>query len=199
MNNTLLGCFLLSQFSLFAQIPSTGITAVYENGTQQITIKWQHNNSAVVGYIIQKSENEVNWKELEKINLLSSLKYQFISFTDKNAFTGKNFYRLKLLFSNGAIGFSRVTTAIVGSSRNNWIMYPVPVKDVLNLQYNGTQLIQGIIGITIERSNGMVFHRLRYASSSRLIQIPVGNLGRGLYYISMHINQQLVWKKAFSK
>jgi hypothetical protein len=78
-------------------------------------------------------------------------------------------------------------------------MYPVPVKEVLNHQYNGTQLIQGIIGISIERSNGMVFHRLRFASSSRLIQIPVGNLGRGLYYISMHINQQLVWKKAFYK
>jgi hypothetical protein len=36
---------------------------MYENGTQLITIKWQHNNSAVVGYIIQKSENEINWKE----------------------------------------------------------------------------------------------------------------------------------------
>jgi hypothetical protein len=29
-----------------------------------ITIKWQHNNSAVVGYIIQKSENEINRKKL---------------------------------------------------------------------------------------------------------------------------------------
>ena len=63
MNKALLGCFLLLQFSLFAQIPSTSITAVYENGTQQITIKWQHNNSAVVGCIIQKSKNEINWKE----------------------------------------------------------------------------------------------------------------------------------------
>lgn len=36
MKNALLGCFLLLQFSLFAQIPSTSITAVYENGTQQI-------------------------------------------------------------------------------------------------------------------------------------------------------------------
>jgi|LakMenEpi03Aug12_release.lakeMendotaPanAssembly.Ray.scaffolds.fasta_scaffold2150694_1 hypothetical protein len=63
MKNTLLGCFLLYQFSSFAQIPSTGTKDMYENGTQLITIKWQHNNSAVVGYIIQKSENELNWKE----------------------------------------------------------------------------------------------------------------------------------------
>jgi hypothetical protein len=63
MNNTLLGCFLLYQFSSFAQIPSTGTKDMYENGTQKITIKRTHNNSAVVGYIIQKSENEINWKE----------------------------------------------------------------------------------------------------------------------------------------
>jgi hypothetical protein len=55
MKNTLLGCFLLYQFSSFAQIPSTGTKDMYENGTQQITIKRTHNNSAVVGYIIQKS------------------------------------------------------------------------------------------------------------------------------------------------
>jgi hypothetical protein len=63
MNNTLLGCFLVYQFSSFAQIPSTGTKDMDENGTQQITIKWTHNNSAVVGYIIRKSENEINWKE----------------------------------------------------------------------------------------------------------------------------------------
>jgi hypothetical protein len=62
MNNTLLGCFLVYQFSSFAQIPSTGTKDMYENGTQQIQLNG-HNNSAVVGYIIQKSENEINWKE----------------------------------------------------------------------------------------------------------------------------------------
>jgi hypothetical protein len=101
---------------------------VYENGTQLITIKWQHNNCAVVSYIIQKSENERNWKKLKKINLSSSQKYLFISFTEKMPSPLKIFTGLNYFSSNGAIDFSRVTTAIVGSSRNNWIMYPVPVK-----------------------------------------------------------------------
>lgn len=199
MKSLLLLCITSLSFELFAQTSETGITAAYENGSKHITIKWQHNNPSISGYVLQRSNDRIYWIEVTQVSFPVGSSYQFIRFTDRVAPTGKNFYRLKISFSNGINTVSTIVTAVVGNTHNNWIMYPVPVKDVLNLQYNGTQLIPGIIGITIERNNGMVFHRLRYASSSRDIQIPVSNLGRGMYYISIHINQQLVWRKAFTK
>lgn len=199
MKNFLLFCIICFPFRLWAQTTAVAITTANENGSKHIIIKWQHNHPAITRYLLQRSTDKLNWIEVTQVNFPAGSSYQFIRFTDREASIGKNYYRLKITFSNGTNTFSTTATTVVGNTKNNWIIYPVPVIDVLNLEYNGTQLIPGIIAITIERNNGMVFHRLRYASSSRFIQIPVENLGRGIYSISIHINQRLVWKKAFIK
>lgn len=190
---------LLLPYPLFAQHAPIALVAVYDNGSRMIKLKWHHNNPIVYSYHLQRSEDQVHWTNGQEITVTSPEKYKFISITDKTIQSGKIFYRLKLQLNEGQTIFSKPTTVIVGTSGADWIMYPVPVGDWLNLQYNGNLLIPGVIGITIRRSNGMVFHQLRYASSARLIRIPVSNLGRGFYDLQIHIQNRLVWKKTFVK
>ena len=82
---------------------------------------------------------------------------------------------------------------------NNWLMYPVPVRDELNLSYQGKEPIRGVINVFIRSINGRMFHKLRFASSTREIRIPVSNLGSGIYEINIVVNNKTMWNQRFVK
>lgn len=82
---------------------------------------------------------------------------------------------------------------------NSWLMYPVPVGDVLNLRYQGVEPIRGVINVLIRHINGRIFHKLRFASTTRQIQIPVNNLGAGIYEIKIMVNDEIIWNQRFVK
>lgn len=177
-----------------------GLTAVYENKMQVVKLKWNHNDKKVKQYILQRSGDERTWTVIKSISVGEPNNNKFISYRDQNPEEGKNFYRLKTVLNDGTPEYSRTVMVIIGKPGGSWIMFPVPVRDVLNLQYNGTELITGVIGITIQNiATRQVFHRLRMASTSRFIAIPVSNLGRGVYFIRITIGNEITWNQRFSK
>lgn len=176
-----------------------GLTAVYEHQRQVVKLKWNHNDKRVFSYILQRSADNNSWTAIQQVSITNSQQYQFITYADKKVAAGKNYYRLKMLLANAAVEFTASIMVIIGQPGNNWLIYPVPVKDILNLQYNGNALIPGVIVVFIQNINGRMFHKLRYASSTRQIQIPVANLGRGTYDIRIVINDEVVWNQRFVK
>ncbi len=194
---TLLTIFLY--LSSVSQIVSPGLTAVYEDRRQRVKLKWNHQDPRVAGYILQKSANNNNWIDFYKTDLAEPDRTKFLNITDQKPGEGKNYYRLKSLLKNGSVQFTASIMVIIGQPGNNWLLYPVPVKDVLNLQYNGNALIPGVIGVFIQNSSGRAFHKLRFASSTRLIRIPVNNLGKGIYDIRIVIENKVVWNQRFVK
>ncbi|RYY47185.1 MAG: hypothetical protein EOO06_12930, partial [Chitinophagaceae bacterium] len=148
-------------------IISPGLTAVYENKQQLVKLKWQHNDKQVGRYSLQRSSDNNRWAEIYDIKMENPAHYKFISYYDNSVAAGRNYYRLKATLSNGSVEYTPPIMVIIGRPGNNWLMYPVPVRDVLNLQYNGNALITGVIGVTIQRMNGQVYHQLRFASSTR--------------------------------
>lgn len=200
MKNFLTVLLLILASASHAQLTSPGLTAVYEDKRQLVKLKWNHNDTRVYNYVLQRSDDNRTWLDIHQTLIRKPEENKFISYKDERPASGKNFYRLKAIFSNGVINYSPSLMVIIGKPGNNWIMYPVPVRDVLNLQYNGSNLIAGVIGITIQNvATRQVFHRLRMASTNRFIQIPVSNLGRGLYLISISIGNEIVWNQQFSK
>ena len=181
------------------QIISPGLTAVYEHKQQLVKLKWNHNDRQVVRYTLQRSADNNRWAEVYTIKMDNPSQYKFISYYDNQVAAGKNYYRLKVFLSNGSQEFTPSLMVIIGKPGNSWLMYPVPVTDVLNLQYNGNALITGVISVVIQRMNGQVYHQLRFASSTRLIQVPVSNLGSGTYDVRIIVNNQVVWNQRFVK
>jgi len=58
------------------------------------------------------------------------------SYTDKQAWPGKNYYRLKQTWTDGRTGYSQVSfISVNGNTTVN--TYPVPVKDKLVIEYKG--------------------------------------------------------------
>lgn len=180
-------------------IISPGLTVVYEHKQQLVKLKWNHNDKQVVRYVLQRSADESRWAEVYSIKMDDPSQYKFISYYDNQVAAGKNYYRLKAILSNGSQEFTPSIMVIIGKPGNSWLMYPVPVTDVLNLQYNGNALITGVISVVIRRMNGQVYHQLRFASSTRLIQVPVSNLGSGTYDVRIIVNNQVVWNQRFVK
>jgi hypothetical protein len=196
-----LGAFLLLLIMTkgHAQMISPGLTAVYEHKRQLVKLKWNHNDKRVLSYILQKSSNNISWEELHRIPILEPQQYKFINYTDEKPGDGKNYFRLKTYLQDGTLLYTPSIMVIIGKPGNSWLMYPVPVRDVLNLQYNGNALIPGVIAVFIQNAAGRVFHRLRFASSNRLIQVPVSNLGKGIYDIRIVIGHNVVWNQRFVK
>lgn len=180
-------------------IISPGLTAVFEHKQQLVKLKWNHNDKQVIRYVLQRSADNDHWANVYEIKMTEPSYYKFISYYDNQVVTGRNYYRLKAILVKGSPVFTEPIMVIIGKPGNNWLMYPVPVKDVLNLQYNGNALITGVVSVVIQRMNGQVYQQLRFASSTRLIQIPVSNLGSGTYDVRISVNNQVVWNQRFVK
>ena len=81
-----------------------------------------------------------------------------------------------------------------------WVVYPIPVGPVLNLQYNGSEPIEGVVSVFIQSiTSGTIFTRLRLASTTRKITIPFSNIGRGTYDIRIYISNKIVWNQRIIK
>lgn len=197
---TCLAFFLISIQSIcpvFSQSP--GLTAVFDSKRNNVSIKWQHKDTEILQYVLERSADNFTWNEIYHALASNLTKDKIAKFTDQKAGTGKSYYRLKVIRSFMRACYSIPIMVIIGKPGNNWLMYPVPVSDILNLQYNGSEIIPGVISVFIRTVKGQILTRLRMASTSRLIQIPVDNLGRGIYDIQIVIRDEVVWNQRFVK
>lgn len=98
------------------------------------TTNTEFNNA---GFSIERSSDAVNFSVIGWVSAhnAGSVITRY-SFTDKQAFPGKNYYRLKQVWLDGKSGYSPVIT-ITTSSTNSVNAYPVPVKDRLSVDYKG--------------------------------------------------------------
>lgn len=196
-------CLVLFLFSMqsvcFAFIQSPGLTAVFDSKRNNVSIKWQHTDEDVLQYALQRSGDNLTWSDIFKEDAGNFKKNKIAKFTDLKPRAGKGYYRLKIIRHGANISYSKSIMVIIGKPGKSWVMYPVPVSSVLNLQYNGSELIPGVITVYIRAMKGQILTRLRLASTTRLIQIPLNNLGRGTYDIHIIIKNEVVWNQRFIK
>ncbi len=200
MIKTLQVIFLLGiQYQSFCANTLPEFTAVYDSRKKAVKIKWQNRSVNVNTFIIQRSSGNTAWTDiaLQEANLNTANKA--FNFEDKKPEPGENYYRLKCISPDNKVEYSLVIMVIIGSSAYNWIMYPVPVTDLLTLQYKGTETIKGVITVLLQGSNGKIITRLRCASLTTVIKIPVSNLGRGIYDLRIIVENDIIWNQRFVK
>ncbi len=177
---------------------TTSLTAAYDAKKKAVLIKWQQKTTDIKRFIVQRSDDNFNWVDIahvENPQITGSKTWQY---TDVQPADGENYYRLQTVTTNGKTVYSGSVMVITGSS-HSWVMYPVPVTDVLTLQYKGTEKITGVINIIIQNMQGYMLTRLRCASNTTSIRIPVSNLGKGVYDIRVIIEDEIVWNQRFVK
>lgn len=178
---------------------ASAITAFYDTKKKAVIIQWQQKISGAKTFIIQRSADNFNWVDIarmENVNLSNTVNYLY---SDSKPKPGENYYRLKSISEKNETIYSSSIMVITGNTDFNWAMYPVPVKDVLTLQYKGTKKITGVINVFIQNIQGKILCRLRSASNTTLIHIPVSNLGKGIYDIRIVIEDEIIWNQRFVK
>ena len=187
----------LHYHSIYAQ-PGPEFTAVFDSKVNTVTVSWKHSPSTAGTYLIQRSVDNINWGDIALQGAPLDQRERDFSFEDKRPAAGKNYYRLKFIAVNGEAQFSPAIMVIIPAA-NNWVMYPVPVGDLLTLEYRGTESIKGVINIFIQRNTGAIITRLRSSSLNKLIKIPVNNLGSGIYDVRVIVGGDIVWNQRFIK
>ncbi|CAN5793450.1 hypothetical protein BH11BAC4_BH11BAC4_25260 [soil metagenome] len=198
MKFILVTCICLLQIICFAAAINPNLTAEYNTAKRQVELKWQQTDAGITRFILQRSDDNNSWKNIFVLDQDDFSKKKQEKFYDLNPGPDKNYYRLQI-FTDAAITYSTSIMVIIGRPLNSWTMYPVPVRDMLNLQYNGSDPINGVVSIFIQNMYGYVLTRKRFSSLNRIIQVPVDNLGRGTYDIRIVINDQIVWNQRFLK
>jgi len=90
-------------------------------------------------------------------------------------------------------------TGNVNTATYQWTNIPCFQKSLLKLQYTGTGTIGGVNNLYIKTRSGKVLLRSRFSSFTNYIEVPVDNLGKGNYYISMFVEGELIWRERFVK
>ncbi len=188
--------FNLSSFSN-SQLPE--FTAVYNSRKKVVVIKWQHVSTAVKGYVLQRSKDNKIWADIALQQIDPASKNRNFYFEDKNFATGENYYHLKYIYTDGKTANSGNVIVLIGSTTNNWAIYPVPVTSLLTLEYRGSEPLKGVINVIIQQPTGRVFTKLRYASSTKQIKIPVDNLPKGVYDVRILVQDEIIWDQRFVK
>ncbi len=177
----------------------TEFSAVYESQKNTVKIRWKHNVTGIKMYIIQRSPDNARWSDiaLREINQYTGIKTFY--YEDKQPAPGENYYRLKYITIADNAEYSLGVMVSAATPAYNWVMFPVPVRDLLMLHYKGTAIIKGVITVLIQNSSGKIITRVRSASLNKIIQIPVSNLGKGIYDLRIIVEDEIIWSRRFIK
>lgn len=185
-------------FSLVDTNTAPGITVIYDTKKKAVNIQWQQKLAGIKSFIVQRSSDNATWTDIARQETVNFNPNKTCQFFDYKSVAGQNYYRLKCIMEKGQPEYS-ISVMVISGAGNNWVMYPVPVGNVLTVQYNGTEKITGVVSIFIQNMNGQILTRIRSASINTVIRIPVSNLGKGVYDIRIIVKDEVVWNQRFVK
>ena len=101
------------------------------------------------------------------------------TYTDYNAMTGINYYRLRMIESNGSATYSETVTALVKSGGFEVQAFPNPVSHDLTVRVTGAQGADATVQVT--DVTGKVIKSVKMSSSVE--KINMSGLANGIYFV----------------
>lgn len=147
--------------------------------TEGNTIRWTANANDIANvFIVQRSGDGTTWTDLNTLE--ASTGTQSYSYTDTNPLAGPNYYRLKLVNTDGTTGYSIVGIISTKTTSPNITFYPNPFHDMINISAPGT-----FTHLSLRDIAGRTLWVKEYPGGINSTQIPAGDLPQGLYFISV--------------
>ncbi len=138
-------------------------------------------------FIIERSRDGVSFNEIGKVSAAGqSIVVKEYSFTDSNPFSGINYYRLRIVDTDGYTGYSYTISIKEGNQQILLNVWPNPagITGTTKLQMTGN--VTGKIVVKITDQAGRLLRVQTGVAANGLFQadIPVGTLHSGIYFIS---------------
>jgi len=176
------GYYTVAYSASILPVSITGFTATKRENS--VVLKWSVGNETNIDhYEIQRGASATDFLTVGSVAVNS--------FTDDAPAAGRNYYRLKIVDKDGASIYS--TTVLMDFQRTLTTapaLYPNPAADQLHITLAGSTedasvLIVNTAGQTLKTVN---------ASGSR-VDIPIGDLNKGIYFVEIRIRDARYVKK----
>ncbi len=169
--------FVVVRYQTNKTLPVTFLNFSVSKQQQNVLLNWQTANELNNNYFGVERSSGTNFNELDKIN--SNDKHAY-SYTDLKPLQGTNFYRLKQVDKDGKFSYSQIAS-ISFNDGNIFVVYPNPVKDVLNLK-----------GLDASADYHLIVHDIRgnAVAETNVHNNPgcswnIENISAGFYYLDI--------------
>lgn len=152
---------------------------------KQVQLNWETSSEINSdAFIIERSTDEISFTAIDNVKTANNTAIAAdYTYTDKNAATGKNYYRLKMIDKDGKSAYSKVIVVNMTADAPAAItLYPNPAKNyiIVNHPYAGSNEHLQIINL---KGNILLQQKIISASFQTRIDLPA--LTKGFY--------ELVW------
>lgn len=165
-------------------------TAYCEN--QKAVLKWYSTAEIANDYYSKEMSNDgLNWLPLgiikSKYTAASTAEYVF---KDVSVLNNDTYYRLIQTDVNGRSNYLGVVfLENCTKSMLDFMVYPNPTSDIINIDYEGDK--NKISSITINNMNDeKVFHSMGYSAT-----IDLSGFSEGIYIFHIQVNEKMIRKK----
>jgi len=126
-------------------------------------------------YEVQRSANANGFSSIGSIAAKGNgTAQQNYSFNDLQPLIGNNYYRLKAIDKDGSITYSKIVLVNISGDKTFTIVYPVPAKNILHIQTNGSATFSLI------NQAGKILLTTNINGNGSM---NVGGFAAGLYYL----------------
>jgi len=151
-------------------------------------------------FVVERSIDGRNFNEVGRMqaatNSMVMRNYRFTDQTvDFNA-NGIYYYRLKMVDLDGSASYSQIEK-VTNSTFQSIIIFPNPVREVLNIQLYAEQQENALIQIYDLKGSLITKRKINITKGANLLKQEVFNLADGSYYVV--IQGSRVWKAYFVK
>ena len=145
---------------------------------------------------IEKSTDAISWRKTGQIRGFGNSSHLIdYEFTDAENNTGRVYYRLKQVDHDGTFSYSEIISKECNQSTQPSLnIFPNPVTETIFIQYEFEES-QGLLFFNLFDDIGRIIKSasldLTNKSSSGILQIPVGDLAKGIYFMKINSEDNL--------
>lgn len=182
--------------------PSKAPNAAYGLKAKEISGKvnltWYDDSKREENYIVEKSlDAGVNY------SLVATLGKNVTSYTDENVSAGKTYlYRVIAKNAIGAAANSNIASVTMGGvgvapSLVSLSIFPNPAFEVISIKADELKSESTYTLRVFDRNNRQVLNKSISLNSKETLEIPINNLGQGLYNVVLSNGETSITKKIF--
>jgi hypothetical protein len=152
-----------------------------------IKVEWTTaNETDMKEYEVEKSTDGSRFTKVTTTAALNRTSNAY-NWTDVNAVTGYNYYRIRSISQTGEIKYSDIVKVLIGKGSTDITVYPNPVQNgTIKLQMNN--MPAGVYRIRVVNMLGQVLQttQLKHAAGNSTETVPLGSqVGKGAYNLEI--------------
>ncbi|HMF72701.1 MAG TPA: T9SS type A sorting domain-containing protein, partial [Flavitalea sp.] len=166
----------------------------------KVVVSWRTGNETnVKGDYIERSEDGNAWAKIGFVNALPVALENDYSFTDHHPLSGNNYYRIVEVDYDGVGTYSSIRlVAMDGVASFAAIVYPVPVKDLLQIKIESVVNAKAELRIIDASGRTIMKKAVQLRTRGNIATMNVDNIKRGVYAVELS-GVDFKWSAKFVK